>query len=169
MIASTKHPGRQRPFNSPLECGLRMLFILDAANGRPSDLQRLIAYDYLLVHSGDVLDGPVSLHPSVPFRGAELLVKRDLLREGLNRMFSRELIDKSFEPSGILYRATALTTAFVALLTSEYASSLRSRSGWVMQRFGTIDDKELSDFMTANIGRWGAEFEQLSALADLEL
>jgi len=37
-----------RPFNSPLECGLRMLFMLNAANGQPADLQRLISYDYPL-------------------------------------------------------------------------------------------------------------------------
>jgi hypothetical protein len=146
-----------------------MLFILDAAEGNASDLQRLISYDYLLVHSGDVADGPASLHPSVPFRGTELIVKRDMLLAGLNRMFSRELIEKTFDVSGILYRATALTTAFVALLKTDYAHSLRARSTWVMQRFGAIDDRELSTFMTANVGRWGAEFDQLSALAELEL
>ena len=146
-----------------------MLFVLDAADGRPSDLQRLISYDYLLVHSGDVVDGPPSLHPSVPFRGTELIVKRDLLSAGLNRMFARELIEKSFDVSGILYRANALTTAFVGLLRTEYAGSLRARSAWVIQHFGAFDDRELSTFMTANIGKWGAEFEQLSALAELEL
>src|SRR5215216_4958722 len=123
---------RTRPFNSPLECGLRVLFVLNAAAGRPSDLQRLISYDYLLVHSGDVLDGPNSMHPSVPFRSTELLVKRDLLSIGLNQMFSRELISKSFDTSGILYRATDLTTAFIALLKSDYADALRVRSKWLI-------------------------------------
>ena len=146
-----------------------MLFVLAAAEGKPSDLQRLISYDYLLVHSGDVVDGPPSLHPSVPFRGTELIVKRDLLLAGLNRMFARELVDKSFDVSGILYRATALTIAFVGLLKTNYADSLKARSTWVMQKFGAFDDRELSNFMTANIGKWGAEFEQLSALAELEL
>jgi hypothetical protein len=146
-----------------------MLFVLDAAAGKPSDLQRLISYDYLLVHSGDVVDGPPSLHPSVPFRGTELIVKRDLLLAGLNRMFAKELIEKSFDVSGILYCATALTKAFVMLLKTDYAESLRARSAWVMQRFGAIDNRELSAFMTANIGQWGAEFEKLSALAELEL
>jgi hypothetical protein len=163
-------PARQvRPFNSPLECGLRVLFMLDAAEGKAADLQRLVFYDYLLVHSGDVLDGPSSLHPSVPFRGAELLIKRDLLQAGLNQMFSRQLVAKTFDVSGILYRATPLTTAFVGLLKTEYAHSLRSRSAWVALRFGEMGDKDLSTFMTANIGEWGAEFEHLSALADLEL
>ncbi|KJC42921.1 hypothetical protein UB31_24195 [Bradyrhizobium sp. LTSP849] len=158
-----------RPFNSPLECGLRALFALDAAAGRPSDLQRLISYDYLLVHSGDVSDGPESLHPSVPFRGNEILVKRELLSIGLNQMFSRELINKTFDTSGILYHATELTTAFIALLKSDYSSALRVRASWVINRFGPMTDGELSSFISANVGRWGAEFERLAAIKDLEL
>lgn len=158
-----------RPFNSPLECGLRLLFVLDAAAGKSSDLQRLISYDYILVHSGDVPNGPVSLHPSVPFRSTELLVKRDLLSAGLNQMFSRELIAKTFDTTGILYRATELTTAFVALLKSNYSEALRVRAKWLVERFGAMNDIELSAFMAENIGRWGAEFERLAAIKNLEL
>lgn len=160
---------RSRPFNSPLECGLRMLFVLEASGGKPADLQRLISYDYLLVHSGDVADGPTSLHPSVPYRGSELLIKRDILNAGLNQMFARELIAKTFDTSGILYRATELTSAFVALLKSRYADDLRQRSVWVIDKFGTMLDRELDTFMSSNVGRWGAEFERLSAIKDLEL
>jgi hypothetical protein len=162
-------PRRMRPFNSPLECGLRLLFVLDAARGQACDLQRLIAYDYLLVHSGDVEAGPVSLHPAVPFRSSELLVKRDLIRSGLDQMFSRELLDKRFDQTGITYRGTALTTAFVGLLVSDYARALRRRALWVIERFGGLEDPELAGFMSDNIGRWGAEFDRLAALNNLEL
>jgi hypothetical protein len=152
-----------------MECGLRMLFVLDAADGKASDLQRLVSYDYLMLHSGDVPEGPSSLHPSVPFRGTEMLVKREVLSAGLNQMFSRELLEKTFDLSGILYRATKLTTAFVTLLKSDYAGAVRARSEWVINRFGAMDDAHLSAYMTANIGRWGAEFERLTAIDDLEL
>lgn len=146
-----------------------MLFVLGAAKGTPSDLQRLVSYDYLLVHSGDVSEGPTSLHPAVPFRGSELLVKRDLIRVGLNQMFSRELLQKTFDMAGIRYRATQLTAAFIALMTSDYADALRWRSKWVIERFGLMADDELTSFMSENIGRWGAEFERLTAIDDLEL
>lgn len=170
MMAHTGEPApRLRPFNTPLECGLRMLFVLDAAQGKTADLQRLVSYDYLLVHSGDVPDGPVSLHPAVPFRGTELLVKRDIVHAGLNQMFSRELLQKTFDVAGIMYCATGLTSAFIALMTSQYADALRQRSAWIVERFGLFNDADLTAFMTDNIGRWGAEFERLTALNDLEL
>ncbi|MBA9068526.1 hypothetical protein FHR71_002267 [Methylobacterium sp. RAS18] len=159
----------ERPFNSPLECGLRLLFVLAAAGGHACDLQRLVSYDYLMVHSGDVPGGPTSLHPAVPFRGSELLVKRDVLQVGLNQMFSRELLTKSFDTQGITYRANDLTGAFVGLMKTVYANSLRDRAAWVINRFHVLDDVALARYMSENIGRWGAEFERLSAIKDLEL
>jgi hypothetical protein len=146
-----------------------MLFVLDAAKGHAYDIQRLVSYDYLLVHSGDVKNGPDSIHPSVPLRGAELLVKRDVIGNGLNQMFSRELIDKVFRSSGILYLANPLTRAFTSLLQTKYAEMLRFRSSWLVGEFGHMSDTELSAYMSRNIGRWGAEFERLSAIKDLEL
>ena len=158
-----------RTFNTPIESGLRLLFVLDQANGQTFDLRRLVSYDYLLVHSGDVEDGPTSLHPAVPFRGSELLVKRELGQAGLDAMFARELLEKRFEPAGICYRATALTRAFLNLLVSPYASALRSRAAWIATRFADYSDVELEKFMTANVGRWGAEFPQLTIIKELEL
>jgi hypothetical protein len=158
-----------RVFNSPLECGLRMLFVLDATHPVFADLQRLIAYDYLLVHSGDADEGIGSLHPAVPFRGSELLVKRDLVRNALDLMFARELIIKKLSKVGITYSASLLTNPFVRLLKSNYAKELRSRADWVAKTFGSMDDHELNTFMTENIGKWGAEFESLTALRDFDL
>ena len=158
-----------RLFNTPLECGLRMLFVLNASAPSKADLQRLISYDYLIVHSGDVADSPGSLHPAVPFRGAEWLVKRDLVRNGLDLMFARELIEKKLEANGIFYIGSRLTEAFIALLKTPYSDELKKRASWVVDRFGKLQDEELENYMTVNVGRWGAEFDRLTALNDLEL
>jgi hypothetical protein len=158
-----------RPFNSALECGLRTLFILNASQNAPMDLQRLIAYDYLLVHSGDIENGPASLHPAVPYRGTELLVKRKMVQAGLNQMIAKELIQIDFTPEGFLYGPTALTGAFINLLKSPYAAELKARAGWLCDYFHEYSDRELDAYITQNIGRWGAEFETLTAIDSLEL
>jgi len=157
-----------RLFNTPLECGFRLAIILDAVSGEP-DLQRLVSYDYLLVHSGDVEGGPASLHPAVPFRGTELLVKRELVHQSLDDMFSRELLEKRMSSSGITYVGTPLTHAFARLLQSGYANELKVRAEWLSRRFGSLNDSQLTAFMSANVGRWGAEFERLTSLRTLEL
>lgn len=158
-----------RPFNTPIETGLRLLFALDEAKGEAFDLQRLVSYDYLLVHSGDVEGGPTSLHPAVPFRGGELLVKRELVLAGLDAMFAKELLEKKFQRTGICYCATELTGPFLRLLVSAYASSLRARAAWVVSRFAICTDEMLEKYMNDNVGRWGAEFDRLTAIKELEL
>lgn len=168
-MTQTSVTPKTRPINSPLEYGLRLLFVLDAADGTACDLQRLIAYDYLLVHSGDVEEGPASLHPPVPFRGGELLVKRDVLAAGLDQMVSKELLNRTFDSEGVGYSANNLTRAFVDLLKNDYAADLKWRADWVLKRFGSLPTEALSAYMDDNVGRWGAEFERLSALNDLEL
>ena len=158
-----------RLFNTPLECGFRLLFALDACRPRVADLQRLVSYDYLLVHSGDIPGGPPSLHPPVPFRGSEWVVKRDLVRAGLGLIFARDLISKELTPRGIVFSGSELTTAFARLLKSPYAAALRDRAEWLSGEFGAATDEELQEFMTSKVGQWGAEFDRISALQDLEL
>jgi hypothetical protein len=169
MTPKTQSAVPERVFNSPLECGLRMLFVLHATGPTASDLQRLISYDYLLVHSGDVDKETISLHPAVPFRGSELLVKRELVRHAMDLMFARELVEKKLSKSGITYGASPLTAAFVDLLKSDYSAELRLRAEWVAARFGSMNDHDLKTFMAENIGKWGAEFEKIAALRDLDL
>nr|WP_255705698.1 ABC-three component system middle component 2 [Xenorhabdus sp. PB61.4] len=132
-------------------------------------LQRIVSYDYLLVHTSDVQGGPKSLHPAVPHRGAELLVKRSSIQAGLNLMLSRELIEAVFSPEGILYQASELTGRFVQLLASPYANELAERALWVTKQFRHFSNDELASFMTQNVGRWGSEFDRLTAIDLLEL
>lgn len=148
----------------PVETGLRCLYILDAIYPSASDLQRLVYYDYLLVYSGDVENGPPSLHPSIPHRGGGWLVRRQMVETGLNLMFSKELIYKHFDDQGINYKATELTKPFLNYLNSGYAQAIKKSARWVAETFQLYTDQALSDFMSQNLGRWGAEFSRESVI-----
>jgi len=154
---------RGRPFNTPIETGLRALYLLSVSAPTKIDLQRLIFYDYLLVHSSDP-EGPPSLHPAIPHRSGELLVRRQLLSLGLDLMFSKELLIKSFEPTGVFYSASELTDPFLTHLGSPYSQRLRQLAQWVNEAFRTYSDSELSTYMNQHLGRWGAEFTRESVL-----
>lgn len=93
------------PFNSSLGNGLRALIVLAAIAPDFADLQRLVLYDFILVHSGDV-GGPSSIHPSTPSRGGELIVRRGLVEQGVMLMASRNLIERFADEHGIGYRAS---------------------------------------------------------------
>ena len=68
-----------------------------------------------------------------------------------------------------MFSGSELTTAFTGLLTTSYAMALRVRAEWLSEEFGAASDEELQEFMAANVGKWGAEFDRLSALQDLQL
>lgn len=151
-------------FNSPLEVGLRVLYILNELYPKGCDLQRLVYYDYILVHSSDVPNGPQSIHPSIPHRTSEILIKRELVKRGLTLMNSKQLIKSIFDETGILYSATELTKPFLEYNNSDYASNLKSVSKWLVDKFETFSDEKLSQFIKNNIDVWGGEFTKESLL-----
>lgn len=151
-------------FNSPLEVGLRVLYILNELYPKGCDLQRLVYYDYILVHSSDVPNGPQSIHPSIPHRSSEILIKRVLVKKGLTLMNSKQLIKSIFDKTGILYSATELTNPFLDYNNSEYANNLKSVSKWLVNKFETYSDEKLSLFIKNNMDVWGGEFSKESLL-----
>lgn len=146
------------PFNTPLETGIRSVAVLVAAHPRAFDLQRLVAFDHLIVHTGDI-GGPESLHPELPMRSAELLVRRGLVERGLLLMVSRRLIHREPCKEGILYRAGELAETFLLSLTSPYLTTLRERAQWVTAAFGAMDDDAFRTAMTGLFDRWFEEFQ----------
>ena len=139
-----------RTFNTPLEAGLRALFLLTAAGRKAVDTQRLVLFDYLLIHSGD-LGGPASLHPETPLQQGEPLVRRKLLQDGLDLMRSRDLVERRFQRTGIAFAATAAGRHVTGEFDSEYAQMLRDRAGWVIATYGATSDKDLSELLRPQI------------------
>lgn len=156
------------PFNGPVEIGLRALAVLNDAYPDAYSLQRLVVFDYLIVHSDDIPDGPSGLHPQTPRRGGELLVRRGVLQEGLLLYQSRSLVDQRYENSGVSFAATERSAAFLDVLRTEYVVGLRERAAWLVGSFGQIPDADLEKMVRDNLGEWGAEFEMESVLWEEE-
>jgi hypothetical protein len=148
------------PFNSPLETGIRAVGVLVAVYPNVFDLQRLVAFDYLVVHTGD-LGGPESLHPELPMRSTELLVRRGLVERGLLLMIARGLAERETSSQGIFYKAGEVAGTFIQSLTSPYLISLRQRARWVADTFGDMEQDTFRDTMSAAFGRWIEEFQHV--------
>lgn len=147
------------PFNSALETGVRSMVILVANFPSSLDLQRLVDFDYLIVHSGDI-DGPTSLHPPIPMREGELLVRRKIIENGLTLMMSRGLINRTTSSEGIAYQASDLAKPFVDSLSSRYMSTLMDRANWVAITFGNTDTKDLHRLINSFFDKWTTQFHQ---------
>lgn len=156
--------GLVSPFNGPVEIGLRALCLLTTAFPAAYALQRLVVYDYFLVHSDDIEGGPEGLHPRTPHRGGEILVRRGVIQEGLTLYESRGLVERVYEGGGIHFAATDKSADFLDALSAEYIQGLRERADWVVDRFQSLDDVELDLMVRSCIGTWGAEFSMESVL-----
>lgn len=150
---SENEPITESLFNTPVESGLRSLFVLTAVYPQQCDLQRLVVYDYFLVHSADVAGGPFSLHPAAPLRTGELLVRRNLIESGLRLLIHKGLVGKEYVPTGIYYAATNLGRPFLSYFQTRYANRCREISEWIAVQFQSLTDEELKDFINENLGR----------------
>ncbi|RWL90979.1 MAG: threonine transporter [Mesorhizobium sp.] len=155
-------------FNSPLETGVRTLAVLVACYPAAHDLGRLVQYDYLTVHSADA-DGPPSLHPPLPLRSGELLVRRGLVESGLRLMLSRSLIRRRVRADGIVYQAEDLGSAFLDSLASRYIANLRDRAAWVASAFDHLTANELELVINRLFEAWTTEFQPVQFGQQTEL
>lgn len=156
--AMTHERDRNRPFNSALETGLRSVSLLVAVYPRSFDLQRLVTFDHLVVHTGDV-GGPTSLHAAVPMRTAELLVRRGLVERGLLLMVSKGLVIRHVDDSGIVFAAGDFAETFLSSLTSDYIRILVDRAAWVVREFGELPDADLKARVGEYFEQWIEQFQ----------
>ncbi|MEU9601737.1 ABC-three component system middle component 2 [Streptomyces sp. NPDC048109] len=146
-----------RALNSPLEVGVRALVLLAASFPRPLDLAQLVYLDYAMLHSGE-MDGPPSVHPSLPASPGELAMKRQLLEQGLVVLMRAGLADVQTNEGGLMYRASEEGPGFLDLLEAPYLAALRERAQWALAFHNRMptDGRAAMDDITQ---RWMDAFE----------
>lgn len=147
-------------FNGPLEAGIRAVSILGAAYPQTYDLQRLVALDYLLVHTGDI-NGPDNLHPPTPTPSAELLVRRKLIEQSLLLMMTRDLVEREVTADGIKYGAGENAVMFLSSVSSKYLVALKERAAWLVENLGNLTDEQFKSMMRRFFDRWVEEFQHV--------
>ncbi len=157
------------PFNSKLETGIRALVVLEAFYPRRCDLAEMTWFDHLVVHTGD-LDGqdvPESLHPDLPNRTGELLVRRQLVEQSLRIMQQMHLIEVFECEAGIEFCASEETPSYLDLLQTPYSLALKQRAKWMANHFIDQPATEMRGIIENRIGRWTAEFQAVKTQTGL--
>ena len=146
------------PFNHPLEIGFRSLIILDAFYPKSLDLTYLTWFDHLIVNTSD-FEGMDSLHPRIPYRTGEILVRRKLVQNGLDLMRAHGLIDLTSDFTGFSYKVSDDSNFIIDLITSNYGLALKERADWINTQFGKLTHDELKAIITKKLGCWNIEFQ----------
>lgn len=146
-------------FNSPLEIGLRALILINSGSPQKYDLQTLIYYDYFMLYSGDLgnEEGASSIHPNIPYRFGEIIVRRKVMQDGLDLMYSKGLIEIIYDSDGISYISSQLTLPFLELFQSSYYQQIKSSAEFIINYFNNKNEN-LDTFIKSNIKNWGGEF-----------
>jgi hypothetical protein len=145
-------------FNSALETGVRSVVLLHAASPRAYDITHLTWLDHLVVHTHDLPEGPPSLHPDIPQRSGELVVRRTIVEDGLKLMVHLHMLEVQYTDNGILYAATEEASLFVQLIRSEYGKLLKQRASWLIDYVTHSDPSFLVNLIQEKVGRWTVEF-----------
>ena len=149
-------------FNGPLEAGVRAVAVLEAAFPRAFDLQRLTAFDYLLVRT-EQLGGPDDLHPSAPIKTPATEVRRKLVQQALFLMMTRDLVVREPHPHGICYHAGETATFFLNSLQTPYMKALRERAAWLVSYVAGYTDDEFDALMRRFFDSWVMEFQAVES------
>lgn len=153
-----------QPLNSPLEVGVRILIILTAAYPYGLDMNRLVLYDYAVLHSRD-LGGPESIHPAIPGRSGEMGLKRSLIDQGLRILARGGLVDITADGSGIMYVASEDAQPFLAHMHSGYSRRLEERANWAVNELADQDNEVIRARLGKIFTLWAEEFD--SQLGDM--
>jgi len=147
-------------FNGPFEAGMRAVAILAAAFPREIDIQRLTAFDYLLVHT-ELLGGPEDLHPETPISTPATQVRRSIVQDGLHLMMTRDLVARSARKGGIVYQAGEMAETFLDSLQSPYSTELKTRAEWLVRHLAPYNDDEFDRLMRRFFDQWVMEFQNV--------
>jgi Fe2+ or Zn2+ uptake regulation protein len=151
-------PKRIALFNSPLEVALRLVFILNRSS-RPLDMDRLVYYNYLLVHSSDIPNSPKSIHADLPKRSNEMPVSQITVKQALTLLIAKGLVSVNYSKSGIEYKKNESTSLFVSYFESPYSKQLQERADWLCSKFDDYSDQQISEIIKQNMERWGSELK----------
>lgn len=151
---------RALTFNGPLEAGIRAVAILGASFPRCFDIQRLTAFDYLLVRTGQ-LGGPDDLHPTTPIQTPATEVRRKVVQDALHLMMTRDLVTRLVQEDGLRYCAGETAAMFLDALRTPYLKELKERAGWLVHHLADYNDDEFDGLMRRFFDTWVIEFQHV--------
>lgn len=150
----------EQTFNGSLETGIRATAFLTAAYPRTLDLQRLVAFDYLVSRTGQFRNAPKDLHPPTPISSPPTEVRRGIVQDALKLMLSRNLVEQLPTVNGIEYLAGEAAEFLMSSLDTPYTTRLRRRATWLVEEFGDLDTDRFDLMMRSLFERWAEEFEE---------
>lgn len=133
------------------EMSLRILLLLDMANGRLMTTSRIAAYDFMIVYAADFGLSDENLHGNGVFRFSEFAARMDLTKSALKRLVVEGMIDVQAGKHGFAYVINDTGNSFSRRLHSDYAEEYSITARDVIKHYSEVTDDELYAMMQQRI------------------
>lgn len=129
-------------YNTPIELGIRASFILYSISPSEASINKIAYLDYMSIYSRNFTGIP-SLHPEVPMHQMEFLLRFDNLKNGINYMIKKNIINANTTNAQIVFKKGENAFSFINLLDNSYYNELILRCKKVSEIFGHLNESEL--------------------------
>lgn len=133
-------------FNTPFELSLHVILLLNAV-GKAITLDRIAAYDFMTIYSGDFGISNVSLNGENGFAFSELSARRKLIKAAVKDLVLDGLVTAEDRDSGILYSISESGKTMSGSFQSEYAVKYKTLTVLVVEKYEKVDDIQLLDMI----------------------
>lgn len=151
----------ERYMDSEIEFGLRALILVSILDDCELSFDKLIIFDYMLTNINDFDTNFGSVHPNTSYRFAKVIIKRQVYKNGLNYCVIKNLIDIKYTSSGILYKATSLTSPFINLIETAYVEKLKRCAIRIGELYGNSKLNDLQQLINKKINEHGIGFHKI--------
>lgn len=129
-------------FNTPLEHGLRVLFLLDT-QVKPISLERIYIYDFITCFSSIFDIKATNLHGNEFLSFSQLPSRRTKCHEGIKTMVLNGFIKSEVSDKGFCYSISDKGKTFLNSIESSYKLEYLSIASKVSRKYQSLNDLEL--------------------------
>lgn len=130
-------------FNTPFETGLRAVLILSITKSSGMTIDRLSAYDLMIIYGKDFEVSDWNLHGDNNYSFSELSSKRAVCSEGVKMFVLDGLIAVNRTQGGFLYKLTAAGRKYIVILDSDYKEQYIAIAENVHKKYAKKSDSEI--------------------------
>jgi len=130
-------------FNTPFEVSLRVLLVLEASPREWFSADWIAAADFITIYGKDFGIVDENLHGENNYRYSEFALRRELIREALKSLASRNLIHVRATSNGFAYALSKSGGEYCAEFESEYAQNYRDMAAIVRQFANSKSEREI--------------------------
>jgi len=134
-------------FNTPFEMSLRILIILNTAQGKLS-IDRITALDFISIYGRDFDVSEYNLHGDNSYRFSEYATKREIVSQAIKELVLRNYIIPLCNKSGFVYSISSSGMSFSESLNDEYAECFTGIVNKSIDLFSNYSDRKLIQHIT---------------------